>query len=1028
MLTTLLATLSITCHDVKSVYQEAKCCGAEPDTPLPEECSGLSLNDLNTEIKALQDKPAPVIKFAFLSCNDPGLDEGFSGSHTVEHQEKLWNAVEATKSDYVINLGDNVYGDIEDTVLAASSQNAATAGSYSLSSGTWSGETGEEYFFETLKWKYGLLDDRPAFSRMKHGVLEWDQVECEYAWKRKPHMLAVWDDHDSCPNNAGRTCSAKERAKAEFVEFWDLATVNHFNSSGINSPNIVLKHEAESAEHDASECKTPADPMEFIGASFRNLNLVYPQSTEGIMQQYTFDVDHSPEVRYKRGFKTIDVIGLDDHFYRQEMSVWPDDMSELNAEYFGDKQKKWLERYFATRSAWVTFIVAGSPLFAPGYENDDNIYYYPGAAKFLVNLINKYAAQNVVFVAGDMHTMGIVRDARYTKVPITSMIISGAHNGGTFMPYNPEQSYVWGSRVSGSMFGTVEVYGANSKIGAGIRLTQHVRRDNVGEYEVVDEVFLPMESLQGGGPLSETLPAIDSFVHEFTPAVSTAAAFTFGMSNGASKLTFSAEDAVHLTIARSNGDLLLDDAPMKAKTQFTYEFPGTDLSYRLTYGENITLTMRWIRGDAILSERTVAHQVTYVNDAVKSLELLDLNVNTAYLISSATQLSSPLSLAPGVLMEAGVTNDPRVQSLHLETVMPYYRDEIYDGTTLSVVESDGLNLIQPQTRDFQFVYGAGSELLGAGFPATRFDYSDITITFKVMPSLDEADQISISVTEADATPGEVFTTMKVGAFIGAKSGKYNLKVFGTYFAYKYNNAYYVSGAGQPVKNVNGIAPIEVKPIDVTMHFRFDEAMAIILVNDKFLGLAFMTPGFSGVGNVVVEGTHTSLYKPLFGDVRVYGTPRATPLTPAPADRCETAKAVTALGVPTTLDATQMTRFGELGWKSDNVTTPQLLNSYVASHDVGGWFKFTAPETATYKFSTCAAGGPDTDLILTSSCDPATFILGGNGDGAGETGCQEYYSVHRQAMTAGETAYVSVSAWRFDYIENGVYTLIVTADD
>lgn len=98
------------------------------------------------------------------------------GLGSCAHQDKpqtILRAVLARRPDVFIYLGDNIYGDSEDTAV--------------------------------LRQKYAQLAAKPTFRALRAQV----------------PLLATWDDHDYGANDAGRYYAQKEASKQLFLEFWE---------------------------------------------------------------------------------------------------------------------------------------------------------------------------------------------------------------------------------------------------------------------------------------------------------------------------------------------------------------------------------------------------------------------------------------------------------------------------------------------------------------------------------------------------------------------------------------------------------------------------------------------------------------------------------------------------------------------------------------------------------------------------------------------------------------------------------------
>ena len=84
--------------------------------------------------------------------------------------------------------------------------------------------------------------------------------------------------------------------------------------------------------------------------------------------------------------------------------------------------------------------------------------------------------------------------------------------------------------------------------------------------------------------------------------------------------------------------------------------------------------------------------------------------------------------------------------------------------------------------------------------------------------------------------------------------------------------------------------------------------------------------------------------------------------------------------------------------------------WICSPDV--WFFYEAPSTGIIRFSTCDPESFDTSIVLyEGGCDDISFQVACNGDAAGQTGCQEFYSSIEYDLLEGVTYYLRVGGWK-----------------
>lgn len=125
----------------------------------------------------------------------------------------------------------------------------------------------------------------------------------------------------------------------------------------------------------------------------------------------------------------------------------------------------------------------------------------------------------------------------------------------------------------------------------------------------------------------------------------------------------------------------------------------------------------------------------------------------------------------------------------------------------------------------------------------------------------------------------------------------------------------------------------------------------------------------------------------------------------PNDNCSTAE-VAILGVPAAFDTTNATASPEP--VSDTQCAGTFLNWGTNDPDV--WFRWTPNANANVVITTCDAASFDTSLVVyTGTCGNLTQVAC-NGDGTGQTGCQQYYSAITLAATANTTYYIRIGGY------------------
>lgn len=95
--------------------------------------------------------------------------------------------------------------------------------------------------------------------------------------------------------------------------------------------------------------------------------------------------------------------------------------------------------------------------------------------------------------------------------------------------------------------------------------------------------------------------------------------------------------------------------------------------------------------------------------------------------------------------------------------------------------------------------------------------------------------------------------------------------------------------------------------------------------------------------------------------------------------------------------------------SDATCASTFLGWGTANKDV--WFRWTAPSSGRITVSTCSTGSFDTSMVLYSGSCGALTQVACNGDGTGQTGCQQFYSrIADFAVTPGTTYFVRVGGY------------------
>ena len=111
---------------------------------------------------------------AALAGSPPPARIAFGSCANQDKPQPIWDAVVATKPDYFLFLGDNIYADTRDMAV--------------------------------MQAKYELLGKQPGYQRLK----------------RTCPILATWDDHDYGANDAGAEYPKKKESQQLFLDFFGV--------------------------------------------------------------------------------------------------------------------------------------------------------------------------------------------------------------------------------------------------------------------------------------------------------------------------------------------------------------------------------------------------------------------------------------------------------------------------------------------------------------------------------------------------------------------------------------------------------------------------------------------------------------------------------------------------------------------------------------------------------------------------------------------------------------------------------------
>lgn len=755
---------SISCQDVKEWYGAfgdlSKSCCADPsrNALLPEGCQEVSLNaldvtELNVNGKAIVHDPD--FSMVVTSCNDPSVDESVV-YRTLQHQKDLWKAVRALNSDIVLNLGDNWYGDVSDiSILDQMEETRATydqaSGQYKLPNGTVETAAVNNYFINS-RHKVGLLNSVEDYRLLKNGLVEWDGTTTfgKFEWLEPPKIYATWDDHDYSPNNGGASWTGKCQSKELFLDHFTDIRGQLAKTDG--TENVVWKHPAGPGVKNISSgsidsfCRDGGcDPYKLhFPEKCTNDD---PSTTGGIFHgPYKFRLDKATAARSYGALSAwddgieLELVMLDDHWYRQEEERT--EIAEIDREFFGQDQRDFLENIFASSNAYMRFIAIGSPVFTPSYATSDNLFIYPKDNMWLRNMMQKYNLQRTVFLGGDSHSCYIVRDGRFSTIPIVTMVSSGAHSGSAYSASDNANRAYWSGNVAGvSMFANIEVY-----VTSGIpRIVYTQQYKKGGVYVANDPIVVPLSMLEASYPHEPNY-----LTHMVTDA-EIRVDLSGAMQVGQSGTTFKSEDKVYLTLTTQANEELVAHAPLVQRGNAA-AYTGPPFAHKLVLGQSLEIKLEWMRGSGLIATDTRQHVITFINQDLSQMSLLDIQYTAENYIqlSNAIELIDPAGMGQqdiAKLREPGYTLlDGRYSAdadVFVTGQLWHSRYQNPPPTTISAIESsDGKYCVFSQYYTFNSLYYGNNVLkstpgvvtAGNGFPLLRSELDHVIISFRTTMS------------------------------------------------------------------------------------------------------------------------------------------------------------------------------------------------------------------------------------------------------------------------------------------------------
>jgi len=283
---------------------------------------------------------------------------GFASCIDQKAPQPIWDTALADRPDLFLFGGDNVYCETP----------------YSLAN---------------LRRAYAQATESVGMARLRRGV---------------PHM-AIWDDHDYGANDGGAEFPFKAESKAEFLDFWKVASGD--------------PRRGREGLHDARVFGPPGRRVQVIMLDvrwFRSPWKVTDQRNAPGKERYLPDADPG---------KTM----------------------------LGEVQWRWLEEQLA-QPAEVRIIVSGIQVVTEGHgwERWGN---FPLERQRLYQLIARTRAKGVVFLSGDRHIGALYRETSGTPYPFHEMTSSGiTHPWRTAAEAGPNRL---GDLFTGLHYGMVEI-------------------------------------------------------------------------------------------------------------------------------------------------------------------------------------------------------------------------------------------------------------------------------------------------------------------------------------------------------------------------------------------------------------------------------------------------------------------------------------------------------------------------------------------------------------------------------------------
>ena len=219
-----------------------------------------------------------------------------------------------------------------------------------------------EYDMDALAAAYQTLRAKREFIALRDAV---------------PSVLATWDDHDFCCNDADVSCPWAEQSRAQFLRFW-------------RSDGALVARGARRGVHEAYTYHVDGRPPTGGGAAARHTVRVIVLDTRSfrtahILPSANASVPSAASCRAEAGVTP----------YCQQTAA--------GATLLGEEQWAWLEAELRV-AADVRIIASSISFGAEFHQNGDETWaVYPREQERLLALLHTTAASGVVFISGDLH-------------------------------------------------------------------------------------------------------------------------------------------------------------------------------------------------------------------------------------------------------------------------------------------------------------------------------------------------------------------------------------------------------------------------------------------------------------------------------------------------------------------------------------------------------------------------------------------------------------------------------------------------